>query len=123
MYFLFLLFLKGEIQEQGIQLMCVLASSEQNCCTLVRGRTFIVALEAMKKHCDCPGVQAAGCQLLVLLADLESHREILVQQNIVLAVILHALQNFKDCVDIQRSGLTALALLTEALDKKLQHSK
>ena len=123
MYFLFFLFLKGEIQEQGIQLMCVLASSEQNCCTLVRGRTFIVALEAMKKHCDCPGVQAAGCQLLVLLADLESHREILVQQNIVLAVILHALQNFKDCVDIQRSGLTALALLTEALDKKLQHSK
>lgn len=123
MYFLFLLFLKGEIQEQGIQLMCVLASSEQNCCTLVRGRTFIVALEAMKKHCDCPGVQAAGCQLLVLLADLESHREILVQQNIVLAVILHALQNFKDCVDIQRSGLTALALLTEALEKKLQHSK
>lgn len=123
MYFLFLLFLKGEIQEQGIQLMCVLASSEQNCCTLVRGRTFIVALEAMKKHCDCPGVQAAGCQLLVLLADLESHREILVQQNIVLAVILHALQNFKDCVDIQRSGLTALALLAEALEKKLQHSK
>lgn len=123
MYFLFLLFLKGEIQEQGIQLMCVLASSEQNCCTLVRGRTFIVALEAMKKHCDCPGVQAAGCQLLVLLADLESHREILVQQNIVLAVILHALQNFKGCVDIQRSGLTALALLTEALEKKLQHSK
>ena len=123
MYFLFFLFLKGEIQEQGIQLMCVLASSEQNCCTLVRGRTFIVALEAMKKHCDCPGVQAAGCQLLVLLADLESHREILVQQNIVLAVILHALQNFKDCVDIQRSGLTALALLTEALEKKLQHSK
>lgn len=103
--------------------MCVLASSEQNCCTLVRGRTFIVALEAMKKHCDCPGVQAAGCQLLVLLADLESHREILVQQRIVLVVILHALQNFKDCVDIQKSGLTALALLTEALEKKLQHGK
>ena len=123
MYFLFLLFIIGEIQEQGIQLMCVLASSEQNCCTLVRGRTFIVALEAMKKHCDCPGVQAAGCQLLVHLADLESHREILVQQSIVLAVILHALQNFKDCIDVQRSGLTALALLTEALEKKLQHSK
>ena len=120
---MFLLFIKGEIQEQGIQLMCVLASSEQNCCTLVRGRTFIVALEAMKKHCDCPGVQAAGCRLLVLLADLESHREILVQQSIVLAVILHALQDFKDCVDVQTSGLTALALLTEALEKKLQHSK
>ena len=122
-FFLFLLSIKGEIQEQGIQLMCVLASSEQNRCTLVRGRTFIVALEAMKKQCDCPGVQAAGCQLLVLLADLESHREILVQQKIVLDVILHALRNFKDCVDIQKSGLTALALLTEALGEKLQHSK
>ena len=123
MYVLFLLYIKGEIQEQGIQLMCVLASSEQNCRTLVHGRTFIVALEAMKKHCDCPGVQAAGCQLLVLLAGLESHREILVQQSIVLVAILNALQNFKDHADVQKSGLTALALLTEALEKKLQHSK
>ena len=120
---LFLLFMKGEIQEQGIQLMCVLASSKGNCCTLVNGRTFIVALEAMKKHCDCSGVQAAGCQLLVLLADLEPHREILVQQSIVLVVILHALQKFKDCIEVQKSGLAALALLTEALEKKLQHSK
>lgn len=123
MYFFVSLFIKGEIQEQGIQLMCVLASSDQNCRTLVRGRTFIVALEAMKKHCDCSGVQAAGCQLLVLLAKLEPHREILVQQSIVLVVILHALQKFKDSVDIQKSGLAALALLTEALENKLQDSK
>lgn len=83
----------------------------------------MVALEAMKKHCERDGVQAAGCQLLVLLAALEPHREILVQQNVVLIVILRALQKFKDCVDVQRNGLTALALLTEELDNKLQDSK
>lgn len=116
------LFIKGEIQEQGIQLMSVLASSEQNCLTLVGGRTFIVALEAMKKHFDCQGVQAAGCQLLECLAGLEPNRKILVQQNI-LVVILCALQNFQDCIDVQKSGLTSLALLTEALVEKLQHSK
>ena len=119
----FFSFIKGEIQEQGIQLMCVLASSNKNCCTLVRGRTFIVALEAMKKHCDSLGVQAAGCRLLVLLAAFEPHREILVQQSVVLKVILRALQNFKDCVNVQKNGLTALALLTEALENKLQDSK
>lgn len=83
----------------------------------------MVALEAMKKHRDCPGVQAAGCRLLVLLAAFEPHREILVQQRVVLAVIVRALQNFKDCVNIQKNGLTALALLTEALENKLQDSK
>ena len=121
-YTFFFLVIKGEIQEQGIQLMCVLASSNQNCCTFAKGRTFMVALEAMKKHCDCSGVQAAGCRLLVLLAAFEGHREILVQQGVVLG-ILRALQNCKDCAVVQKNGLTALALLAEALENNLHDSK
>lgn len=104
----------GEIQEQGIQLMCVLAVSNKNCRTIVKGRTFIVALEAMKKHKDYLDVQAAGCQLLVLLGAFEYDREILVQQNVV-RLILRALREFKSSVEVQKNGFTALARLAEAL--------
>lgn len=102
--------------------MCVLATLNQNCRTIVKGRTFIVALEAMKKHKDSLGVQTAGCQLLVLLAAFEPHREILVQQNIVLPV-LRALREFKGSAEVQRNGLIVLAHLTEALENKLHSSK
>lgn len=113
---------KGEIQEQGVQLMCVLANSNQNCRTIVKGRTFTVALEAMKKHENCLGVQASGCRLMVLLAAFEPHREILVQQNIVLP-ILRALRQFKASAEVQKYGLTALAQLAEALKEKLHDSE
>ncbi|KAJ7392397.1 hypothetical protein OS493_012059 [Desmophyllum pertusum] len=48
----------------------------------------------------------------------EGHREILVQQGVVLG-ILRALQNCKDCAVVQKNGLTALALLAEALENNL----
>lgn len=113
---------QGEIQEQGIQLMCVLATSDENCDTIVKRRTFIVAVEAMKKHKGNLGVQIAGCQLLVLLAISERHRAILVEQNIVLP-ILRALQEFKNSAEVQINGLNALAQLAEALLNKLDESK
>lgn len=116
--------IKGEIQEQGIQLMCILATSNENCCTIVKGRTFIVALEAMKKHREFIGVQIAGCQLLVLLGDFEfeHHRAILVQQDTILP-ILRALKEFRSSAEVQINGLTALAQLAEALENKLHESK
>lgn len=102
--------------------MCVLAASMANCRIIVKGRTFIVALEAMKKHKEFLGVQAAGCHLVRLLAALEPHREILVQQNIVLC-ILRALRQFKDGIDVQINGFAALVQLTEALADKVHDSK
>lgn len=110
----------GGIQEQGIQLMCILATSNQNCRAMFQARTFIVALEAMKRHQDYLGVQIAGCKLLVLLAAFEPHRATLVEQDIILP-ILHALKEFKDCTELQINGLSALAHLAEALGNKLQN--
>ena len=102
--------------------MCVLAVSNKNCRTIVKGRTFIVALEAMKKHKDYLDVQAAGCQLLVLLGAFEYDREILVQQNVV-RLILRALREFKSSVEVQKNGFTALARLAEALMNLVQDGK
>ena len=102
--------------------MSVLASSSKNCRTLVYGRTFIVALEAMKKHHTVSGVQACGCHLLVLLAAFQPHREILVEQNVV-DIVLHALRRFPNIVDVQKYGLSALALLAEAFEQRFQDGK
>ena len=102
--------------------MCILATSNQNCRAMFQARTFIVALEAMKRHQDYLGVQIAGCKLLVLLAAFEPHRATLVEQDII-HPILHALIEFKDCTELQINGLSALAHLAEALGNKLQNGK
>ena len=104
--------------------MCILAASNENCHTIVKGRTFIVALEAMKKHKNYIGVQIVGCKLVVLLGDVEfeHHRAILVQQDTILP-ILRALVEFRNSAEVQINGLTALAQLAEALENKLHDSK
>ena len=102
--------------------MCILATSSQNCHAMFQARTFIVAIEAMKKHQDYLGVQIGGCKLLVLLAAFESHRATLVEQDIILP-IFRALIEFKDSAELQINGLNALAVLARALENKLQKSK
>ena len=89
---------------------------------MFKARTFIVAIEAMKKHQDYLGVQIGGCKLLVLLAAFESHRATLVEQDIILP-IFRALIEFKDSAELQINGLNALAVLAGTLENKLQKSK
>ena len=80
-------------------------------------KTFLVVLDAMKKHRNISQVQGYGCHFLACLAEFEVSQKILVEHHTE-EVVLMAVREHRKSPLVQKAGFSTLTFLTKCITEE-----